>query len=143
MHQGSCLCGTVRFEFSQIEGDFVYCHGKSCRKASGSAFGANIAVPLDDFHVVQGESELGRFESTPGKVRHFCRQCGSPLYNHAQGSDFVRVRLGAVDTEIQQTPKAHIFLNHKAQWDLPCDSISGYGEWHDPEEVRIAGTIKR
>lgn len=143
MHQGSCLCGNIRFEFDRFEGDFVYCHCRSCRKASGSAFGANIAVPAEAFRLTGGEADLGAYESSPGKVRHFCRRCGSPLFNRVAGAEHLRVRLGSVDGDIGQRPKAHIFMDHKADWDLPCGELDSYGEWPDFSSVRIAGTTKR
>ncbi|GGX72998.1 GFA family protein [Saccharospirillum salsuginis] len=143
MYQGSCLCGDIRFEFDRFEGDFVYCHCRSCRKASGSAFGANIAVPVDAFRLTTGEALLGTYESSPGKVRHFCSRCGSPLFNRVEGAEHLRVRLGSVDTDIRQGPKAHIFLGHRADWDRPSDDLDGYEEWPDFSKVKIAGTTKR
>ena len=71
MHRASCLCGGVVMTAGVLEGPYVLCHCQSCRKASGSAYGANIAVPQDQFEIVQGETLVRTFESSPGKVRHF------------------------------------------------------------------------
>ena len=45
MHQGSCLCGRVRLTIREIVGDYVFCHCKSCRKASGSSTSASSPKP--------------------------------------------------------------------------------------------------
>lgn len=143
MHQGSCLCGQIQFECEQIIGDTVLCHCRSCRKSSGSAFGANAAVPIQAFRITNGDNLLKQFESSPGKVRNFCGHCGSPLFTRVSDSAFVRIRLGALDTAFSDPPKAHIFLDHKAQWDQPCEGLQEYRGWPDFEHLNIAGTTAK
>lgn len=142
MHQGSCLCGQIQFECDRIVGDTVLCHCRSCRKASGSAFGANAAVPKAEFRIIAGHGALKQFESTAGKYRHFCGHCGSPLFTQVSSSDHVRIRLGALDSSFDRPPKAHIFLDHKADWDQPCNGLLEYGEWPDMDRLNIAGTTR-
>jgi hypothetical protein len=49
MMQGGCLCGAVRFEFDHAAGTFELCHCNRCRKATGSAYAAEIGVRVADF----------------------------------------------------------------------------------------------
>jgi hypothetical protein len=58
MHEGSCLCGRVRYEVTGDIGDFGYCHCTSCRKASGTAHAANAPVQRSDFVLTSGAEEL-------------------------------------------------------------------------------------
>ena len=51
MYQGSCLCGDVRYRVDGELSEFGYCHCRSCRKASGSAYGANIGVQRADLQI--------------------------------------------------------------------------------------------
>jgi hypothetical protein len=53
--KGSCLCGSVHYEFTGNMGIFQYCHCSRCRKVTGSAHAANLFVAPEQFHWVQGE----------------------------------------------------------------------------------------
>lgn len=125
MHNGSCLCGTVRYEIRGELGDGVYCHCSRCRKANGSAFAANAPVAAKDFVVVAGASSLKTFRTEAGVERLFCSNCGSPIISRRDSMpDVVRVRLGTLDTPPEAAPRAHIFVGSKAAWfeihdDLP------------------------
>jgi hypothetical protein len=126
MLKGSCLCGGVHYE---AEGPLLFmgrCHCVQCRKASGAEFATNGSVKADTFRIVSGEEWLGRYESSPGHARVFCRRCGSPLFKRsADKPDQVRIRLGSLDCEIDQRPQFHVFVSEKPGWseiadDLPC-----------------------
>lgn len=143
MYQGGCLCEQVQYEFDHFEGDFVACHCRSCRKASGSAFAVNLAVAQEQFRITQGFEAIKTYESSPGKVRHFCGECGSPLFTQVAGTDYVRVRIGSVDTPIEQTPKADIFCAHRASWDTDEPRTLQYETWPDQSRVDIRGTTRK
>ena len=97
MHSGSCLCGTVRYEIRGDLGAAFFCHCSLCRKASGSAFAANVLVEGEDFVVVAGAEAIGRHRSSATLVREFCTRCGSPLVSRRDGISQVRVRMGTLD----------------------------------------------
>jgi hypothetical protein len=79
MLNGSCLCGDVAYEVDSDPGPIVHCHCATCRKTHGSAFSTVTNVPRDRFRWIKGESLLRGFESSPGKTRYFCSQCGSHI----------------------------------------------------------------
>jgi hypothetical protein len=144
MHQASCLCGSVIIQFDEVVGSYVYCHCRSCKKASGSAFGANISVPVSSFRVKSGAELISKYESSPGKVRHFCSRCGSPLYATVSGTpQTVRVRLGILDSDFSSSPSAHMFVKYKASWECILDSIPQYEEWPPPGSIKIHGSKTR
>ncbi len=100
MFQGSCLCRGVRYELSAEPGAFGYCHCTSCRKASGSAHAANAPVDRENFHLLSGRELIRQFESSPGKFRVFCTNCGSPLYAYLSAAfSSVRCACGAAKRE--------------------------------------------
>ena len=132
MYTGGCLCGSVRFEIHAPIQHIVYCHCSQCRKAQGSAFAANGIVPAADFNIIQGEAALTGYESTPGQTKYFCRTCGSPILSKsASRPQQVRVRLGTIDSAIQERPMAHIFVTSKANWETICGDLPQY-EAHEP-----------
>jgi hypothetical protein len=127
MIKGSCLCGTIRYEIRGELGPIVLCHCAQCRKAQGSAFAANAAVRTSDFAVVAGSDALVAYHSSPGKTRHFCRECGSPIISTRDSvPGFVRVRIGTLDSPLDARPSAHIFAASKAEWEDISDDLPRY-----------------
>ncbi len=117
-YRGGCLCGRVRFEIKGAIEDIVCCHCSQCRKAQGSAYATNGNVRAADFVFLAGESELSGYASDPDQVKFFCRHCGSPIISKRRSvADWVRVRLGSIDSAITERPTAHIFVGSRANWD--------------------------
>jgi hypothetical protein len=89
------------------------CHCTQCRKASGAEFATNASVPASGFRVIAGVELLSEYEWSPGQARVFCSRCGSPLFKRKKGAgdgDMVRLRLGCLDSEIDQQPVCHVFV---------------------------------
>ena len=130
MHQGSCLCGTIQFEIDGSIDNVIHCHCSLCRKASGTAFATNGFVQTANLRIRHGESELSQFESTPGRIRYFCSNCGSPIFStNSQDPKRVRIRLGVVDSEVTARPISHNFVSSKADWedlDVELPRYDGY-----------------
>jgi len=125
MHTGSCLCGGVRFEIDGPLAGIQLCHCSQCRRASGSAFAANLPVDAANFRLVGGEAQLRAYESSPGKERVFCGACGSPVISRLTADPSqVRVRAGLLDAPVAARPVFHFHSDSKADWwriegDLP------------------------
>ncbi len=125
MLTGRCQCGAIRYEIRAEPMAMYHCHCPRCRRASGASFATNLMVRSEDFRLVAGAEALAAFESSPGKRRHFCARCGSPIYSHSQAtSQLVSVRCGTLDGDPGVRPRAHIFVGSKSPWyeirdDLP------------------------
>jgi hypothetical protein len=130
-HAGSCLCGGVRYEIDgELETDFGYCHCRSCRKASGSAHGANLPVERSRYRLVSGADLLREYESSPGKLRVFCSRCGSPMYAYLRATaEVLRLRLGSLDTPFHGRLRAHTWVSDKASWEPIEDTVPQFGQW--------------
>jgi len=127
MYRGGCLCGAIRFEITGGIRNIIYCHCSRCRKAQGSAFATNGIVESKDFKILSGEKELTGFESSPGQTKYFCRHCGSPMLSkNVTKPEQVRVRLGTIESDIEERPAAHIFVSSKANWEDICGDIPQY-----------------
>lgn len=125
MTQGGCLCGAVRY---RIEGELEpiqICHCSQCRKAQGTPFVTNIPVQESAFVLLSGAEQPKAFESSPGKQRVFCTNCGSPIYSRTSKLPGVlRIRAGSLEGELATRPAFHAFVDSKANWwelhdDLP------------------------
>jgi len=127
MYKGGCLCGKVRYEISADVKDIVHCHYSLCRKAQGSAFATNGNVDIHHFHFDSGEDQLTAYESSPGHTKYFCQHCGSPIISkNTLYPGVVRVRIGTIETDIDERPVAHTFTYSKANWEEICGDLPQY-----------------
>jgi hypothetical protein len=118
MYSGSCLCGTVRVQVTGNIENIIHCHCSLCRKSSGTAFATNGFVQTKDLAITSGDSALKAFEYKPGKRRHFCSTCGSPIYSSSDAdTERVRVRIGIIDSDITERPISHNFVSSRANWE--------------------------
>jgi len=117
MLKGSCLCGSITFELSGSLGKIAMCHCSQCRKAQGTPFATNSPVESKEFTIKSGEALIKEFESSPGKKRAFCSNCGSPVYSRRDDlPEKIRLRLGTLDSPIDDKPAYHIYAGSKAEW---------------------------
>jgi len=63
MVRGGCLCGSVSFEIDGELTSIQYCHAVRCRKATGSAFEAELAARADTFRWVRGAELVTVYEA--------------------------------------------------------------------------------
>ena len=130
MYKGSCLCGAVKFTLSNKVNDIVYCHCSLCRKAQGSAFATNGNIKYEDFKFISGEDNLTAYQQSKTQSKLFCTTCGSPIMSkNSLTPDVIRVRLGTIESDINETPEAHIFVDSKANWDEIIDTLPQYSKY--------------
>jgi hypothetical protein len=132
MLAGSCLCGSVAYEVDANPGPIVHCHCGTCRKTHGSAFSTVSNVPRERFRWTKGEHLLKGFESSPGKQRYFCTQCGSHIAAERAGTGTILLRMGCLDSTIAERPRVHIWRSEAANWYDPKDALPEWPEGKRP-----------
>lgn len=123
---GGCLCGAIRYELTQPPVWAHNCHCSRCRRDTGSAFASNAFFPRDALRFTSGE-ELRRSFKLPDADTFtctFCARCGSSLPFPSRYAALVGVPMGGLDRDPGLAPRAHIFVDSKADWweihdDLP------------------------
>ncbi|BBB27200.1 GFA family protein [Amphritea japonica] len=115
MITGSCLCGNVKYTISGTVGKIVHCHCNTCQKAHGSAF-SSVAAVEDKYFDISGTEHLKSFESSKGKKRYFCANCGTQIYAKRENTEHLILRLGSLDDDPRAEEKSHIWLSQKASW---------------------------
>ena len=126
---GGCLCGGIRYEVRGDIGEIIQCHCQRCRKSNGTAFATNAPVKMSDFHFISGQDLLKTFQSTETTQRCFCSVCGSPIYSIKQEApDYYRLRIGTLETLLQQRASMHIFVADQAEWDHIYDDLPQYAQ---------------
>ena len=125
MHHGSCLCGAIRFEIAGQLAGIQLCHCSQCRRASGAAFAANLPVRSEDFRLVTGQPKA--YESSPGKQRLFCGDCGSPIISRTDAvPGMVRVRAGLLAEPVETKAVFHFHVSSNASWLPIADDLLQY-----------------
>jgi hypothetical protein len=98
---GGCLCGAIRYTISAPVSALRACHCLNCQKSSGTAGTVNAVVPTESFTITKGATHRYDDSATQsGRTlsRHFCAECGSPIYSHRNPNPgFLVVRAGTLD----------------------------------------------
>jgi hypothetical protein len=118
-HQGSCLCGAIKYGLSTELKTVTHCHCGQCRKSHGAAFATYASAPASALSIMTGTDSLQAYESSRGVTRQFCSQCGSSLFwidSTGPFSEWVSVALGTLDTPLQPNKQKHVFVSSKADW---------------------------
>lgn len=128
MVSGNCLCGKVRYEITGPIGDIVHCHCETCRKAHGAAFSSVASVNDDDFKL-SGADSLNSYESSKGKKRFFCSNCGTQIYAKRENTQHIILRLGSLNEDPKSQERCHIWVSHKASWYQINNHLPEYPEF--------------
>jgi hypothetical protein len=126
--KGSCLCGAIEYEIDSIDMPIAHCHCLTCQKAHAAPFAATAGVMRGHFRWLKGYNKISSFESSPGKLRHFCTVCGSHLVAERLGQSHVIVRVATLDEDPGFKPEAHIWTSHNVPW-LEYEGIPVYPGW--------------
>ncbi len=115
---GSCLCGSVTYQYVGPIKVFQYCHCTRCRKYTGSAYASHIIIDPAQFQWLSGEDSLGRFEHADAKhfATSFCKNCGSSLPWLTKSGKAIVVTAGTLDDDPKEKPTHNVFMAYKAPW---------------------------
>jgi len=128
--KGSCLCGSVEYQFNGEARGFQYCHCSRCQKVTGSAHGAIMFVKPDQFEWLKGEDNVGRFELPEAQfyANCFCKTCGSSLPWEIQGGGNVAIHAGTLDQDPGIKPRRNIHWASKACWYTPSSELECFSD---------------
>jgi hypothetical protein len=132
--QGSCLCGDMAYE---IEGRPLYvrnCHCSRCRRGRSAAHATNAFYTYEQFHWLRGEDLVVDYKHAEAKYfgTAFCRRCGGSAPRASRERGLVVVATGALDTDPQMRPYAHVYVGSKASWFDITDDIPQFEEMKAP-----------
>ena len=104
-----------------------------CRKSQGGPFATVVPVDVSAFRLVSGEHLLKAYESSPGKQRLFCGECGSPVYSRRQSlPSIVRVRVGLFNEPLNVRLGWHAHVRSKCNWWPIDDALPQYLDGYVP-----------
>lgn len=115
--EGSCGCNAVKFKLNAVPKKVVNCHCCFCRKHNGAAFSTYVVVAEADLEMTDGQEYVAVFEWYENGYKHFCRQCGTPLYaRNALYPGLCMVQIGTIEAACELTPAANIYCESALAW---------------------------
>ena len=128
---GSCLCGSVHYEFNGPILSFNYCHYSRCRKATGSAHASNVFVVPSQFKWTRGEDLVARYDLPAAKsfAVCFCRTCGTPLPHATRSGKVIVIPGGSLDEDPLVRPRQNIFWDSGPPWFLESGGLPRFAEY--------------
>ncbi len=123
---GGCLCGNIRFEVSGAPGIQVVCHCRMCQRASGAAFMGLIFFEAADVKLTGETPKV--YQGSETLLRHFCPDCGSPVYVERSSTNRLGILAGAMDDPGAFQPTMHICTSSSQTWLKLADALPSYAE---------------
>ncbi|MFP6743198.1 MAG: GFA family protein [Alphaproteobacteria bacterium] len=136
IHSGGCMCGAVRFRGEGAPVRVGLCHCETCRRNTGTMFLTFAVFPRDRLVIEAGET--GYLQSSPEGRRHFCRDCGSPVFSEWSDSDSFDVYLGSLDDPHTLRPTYELLWGGRAPWLADMPDLLRF-ERHLPSGVETPG----
>jgi hypothetical protein len=114
---GSCFCNAVQYKLNVAPKAVVNCHCNFCRKHSGAAFSTYAVVPETALEITAGQDSISAFQIKEKAHKHFCKQCGSPIYNkNDRYQGLCMVYLGGIADSANIVPTANIYCESQLAW---------------------------
>jgi len=108
--RGSCLCGAVALETTDLGPDAGACHCDICRKWGG---GPLFALSCGDDLRIEGEDKISLFDSTAWAERGFCSVCGTHLFIRVKPNGRYILAAGLFPVEHELRFDHQIFIDKK------------------------------
>ena len=128
---GKCLCGSVTYSLASTPLKLDVCHCKNCPRQAGAAFIPCVAVPIADLDISGSPKVFLDGDTVSGNTvaRHFCGDCGSPLYVVvARAPKTAYVTSGTLDHTDNLAPKCHGWTSTKHEWVTISDGAPQYDQ---------------
>jgi len=98
LYQGSCHCGTIKFEVeAPADLDTNRCNCSICTKSGY----LHLIVPKSKFSLLSGEASIETYTFNSNVAKHtFCKVCGiKPFYTPRSNPDGIDVNVNCLDTK--------------------------------------------
>lgn len=130
IHQGGCLCSSIRFRISGTPIISTICHCATCRRASAAPTVAWLTVERSRFQILSGSPHV--YRSSQGVVRRFCRSCGSQLtYESTTHPDTIDITTLSLDNPNAFAPTLEVWLEHRISWQPASQTLTQFSKGAD------------
>lgn len=149
LSQGTCACGSARFEMLSAPLVVHCCHCSACQRETGSAFAINALIETDRIRINRAALRRAVVPSASGAGQELvsCSACGTVLWSHYDypriGRRLAFVRVGTLGPASQLSPDVHIFVDGKRPWVQLDDQAPQFPRGYRPQEVWSADSLHR
>ncbi len=121
LYQGSCHCGTVRFEIETELNRASECNCSICTKKGA----LHHRVPPERFRLLAGEEALTLYQFGTKTAKHwFCRHCGMhPFSNPRLAPDQYSINIRCLDDFAQLLPGIEITRFDGQNWEAAAAAL--------------------
>ncbi|MEO6362568.1 MAG: GFA family protein [Caldimonas sp.] len=147
IHQGGCLCGSVRYKTIGQPIKVFVCHCSMCQRATGSAFAIEPAFLKSNVEFT-GKPVAGYSYRSPdhGRLLHFtfCATCGTRV-----GLSLERLPLsqivygGTFDEPGWLKPDCQIFMRSAVPWVVLSDDVERFEKHIREPDGTLAQALRR
>ena len=116
--KGSCMCGQISYDSNAEPVMTAVCHCLDCQKQTGTSFSIVVGVPENELQV-SGKPSIYSTTGDSGKTvnRHFCGDCGSPIYSQADMLPGVLLlKAGTLEDTSWLSPELEIWCDSRQNW---------------------------
>lgn len=130
---GACYCGAVRYSVAGDVKRIVNCHCNMCRTMNGTAFSSYAIVNHAELVITQGQDAVSEYAVTDTGIKHYCSECGSPLFNTniEKYGDYAMLYLGTLGNSNELPEPINIFHEDRLVW---TDSVAGLTSFAGPPQ---------
>ncbi len=136
---GRCLCGRVKYTYRGSIGVANYCHCEDCRRSTGSAFNIGVRLRVVDFRIISGDPKRFTKRGDSGRelTRHFCPDCGSPLFTSApEHPEHIYVKAGTLDDPTIVEPAHQNWVASAVSWSQIGPDLRSFSKGSAPSAVQ-------
>ena len=118
-YAGGCCCGRVRYEIAAEPVRGFQCQCRDCQRDTGSGHSSVMVFPRAALSVSGPVSEILRTaDAGADKVKGFCANCGSPIYNKPVSKpDMIGIYVGSLDDPSGFRPELVMYASRGHAWD--------------------------
>jgi hypothetical protein len=121
-----CACGQVEMSVRGAVVSMLMCSCLDCQRATGSGHASVALVPAEALTLAGNAKSFDRpSDSGATFTRHFCPECGTPLYGQSsRAPDMRMIPVGFfAGQNAWYEPNQLIFARSQQAWDLVADHL--------------------
>ncbi len=134
VHDGGCVCGSVRYRTTGEPARVTVCHCRWCQRRTGSAFGVGAVFQSAQFELTGAAPKVYRHmsdESGRWLDLHFCTSCGTNIgFTLEWAPGVFAVDAGSFDEPAWINPDKcdfrYIYLRSAQRWSALPDAVQQY-----------------
>lgn len=130
----SCACGLVEMAVSGTVVSMLMCSCLDCQRATGSGHATVALVPAQALRLAGRTKSFDRpSDSGATFTRHFCPECGTPLYGRSSRAPDIRMIPVGFFAGQNGWFEANqlIFARSRQEWDLIADHLPHHDTYRE------------